>query len=98
MVAQLQGGAEAHWQVMQKRTFTRYINSKLKARNLVVGDLDHRAVLVLPLALQLRQQLLRWHHAGLRLLLLLRLAGASRELSRDRIEAPLGGASALRHW
>ena len=39
MVAQLQGGAEAHWQVMQKRTFTRYINSKLKARNLVVGDL-----------------------------------------------------------
>lgn len=32
-------GQEQHWQVLQKRTFTRYINSKLKCRNIEVTDL-----------------------------------------------------------
>ena len=32
----VKGEPEAHWQLLQKRTFTRYINSKLKARGLSV--------------------------------------------------------------
>lgn len=32
-------GEEQHWQVLQKRTFTRYMNSKLKCRGIVVNDL-----------------------------------------------------------
>ena len=35
----VKGQPEAHWQLMQKRTFTRYINSKLKSRSLCVEDL-----------------------------------------------------------
>eukprot|EP00630_Chrysocystis_fragilis_P007401 CAMPEP_0197401292 /NCGR_PEP_ID=MMETSP1165-20131217/18277_1 /TAXON_ID=284809 /ORGANISM="Chrysocystis fragilis, Strain CCMP3189" /LENGTH=781 /DNA_ID=CAMNT_0042927401 /DNA_START=42 /DNA_END=2383 /DNA_ORIENTATION=- len=32
-------GEEQHWQVLQKRTFTRYMNSKLKCRGIAVTDL-----------------------------------------------------------
>ena len=35
----VKGRPEAHWQRLQKQTFTRYINSKIRSSGLVVRDL-----------------------------------------------------------